>query len=184
MCKILTKLSSRNGQSVFILCVWIEEKKIKSKKYICGCAGKCVGMALNSIYGEPTRGAAFIQCKRFNCFMLYLHLHWHTTHSWVRIISAQGRKKRIHEACMHITINAMSHIVCFKDTVSAVPTFICGLLNHLRTAKMNHILAHALVKNKPPNMHLANAWACTEQKWRKTCGNNEQRKTKQSVHTE
>lgn len=77
-----------------------------------------------------------------------------------------------------------SHIVCFKDTVSAVPTFICGLLNHLRTAKMNHIYVQAMVKINPQKMHQTHAWMCVHVHWINDEKRVETKETKQSVQND
>lgn len=98
-------------------------------------------MTLNGFYGERTRGAVFIECKRFNCFMLFTFTLAHHTLKYACNILMRHMMRTDTLTHTHTKRPSLqSHIVCFKDTVSAEPTFYCGLLNHLRTAKTNHII--------------------------------------------
>ena len=154
--------------SIMNVCV----QEIEMKRATCGCVENIV-MTLNSFYGEQTKGLHSLNVNVL-IVLCYLHLLWHTTLLSVRVISAWDRKKRIHHA--HCTgIQYATSYRLFQGHRKCHSHFYCGLLNHLRTAKTNHIYVHAMVSNKPPKMHhtCLDVRVCVLNKWRKTCKDKE-----------
>lgn len=92
-------------------------------------------MTLNGFYGEQTRGAAFIQCKRINCFMLFTFTLAHHTLLSVRVrvcvcvYNIRMRQEKAH--AMHIgtewhhkTIIVNSYRLFQGHRKCRIPTFI------------------------------------------------------------